>query len=286
MRSVKAFFKEYLSDFLREGCKIPGITEDFNVRTGTVTNCMEVESGEDTTFYATVHHLLAIEEEGQMFPLLFGGKYRFVCHGETGRIKSVMFDPEYVSGNTYLVRGTWLAAGFQTRSIPGEELQRKTRTIRGEELRRSPKRAESVEDVVYRFFWALDTVDGELFRETVSPDIRIERAGVNGDAYYLDGVSGAEAFLEQDKRYYAQNQYSVHIRRIDRADEKHASVTAWHLYPANTGNKHLGSANRYSQFYNEIIEMELAREKGWVIKNVRFRRKENTVPYGYEILEL
>lgn len=274
MRSVKAHFKEYLAKYLQGGCEIPGITEEFQVRTGTVTNCMEVESGEDTALYATVHHLLAIDEEGQLFYLLFGGKYRFVCHGDTGRIKSVTFDPEYVSGNTYLLRGTWLAAWLGRRSIPGKELRRKA------------QRAESVEDVVYRFFWALDTVDGALFWETVSRDIQIERAGVNGDSYYLDGVSGTEAFLEKDKRYYAQNQYSVHIRQIDRADGEHASVTAWHLYPANTGNKHLGSGNRYSQFYNEIIEMELVRENGWVIKNVRFRRKENPVPYGYQILEL
>lgn len=274
MRSVKLYFKEYLEDFLREDCKGLGITEDFNVRTGTITNCMEMEREGNTVLYATVHHLLAIDEKQQMFPLLFGGKYRFVCNAETAETESVTFDPEYIAGNTYLVRGTWLPAGLGTRKIQGEE------------LRRGARREETVEDVVYRFFWALDTLDGILFREVVSQDIQIERAGVNGDAYHLDGISGTEAFLRQDKDYYSQNQYSVHIRQIKRPDEGHASVTAWHLYPANTGNKHLGSANKYSQFYNEIIEMELVRENGWVIESVRFRRKENPVPYGYRILEL
>ena len=250
------------------------ITPDFNVRFSTITNCMEVPRGDRTVLFATVHHLYAIDENQELFPLVFGGKYRFVYNWKEDAPEEAAFDLEYLAGNTYLTRGSWLAPGERKRQITGEE------------LRAGADSVISPEETVYRFFWALDTEDEALFMENVSPDIQITRAGVDGDSYGMTNISETAAFMAEDKQYYSQNQYSVHIDRTEFADDTHAVVHALRLYPADTGNKHRGSQNKFSQFYNEIFTLELEKSDRWKVRRAVFKRKENPVPYGYRVLEL
>ena len=301
MRSCKPYFKNFLTALMEDGkaqeaekvkeCRLQmnmlrqaptvsefnktmSITPEFNVRFSTITNCMEVPRANKTILFATVHHLYAIDENQELFPLVFGGKYRFVYDWEKERAEEAAFALEYLSGNTYLTHGVWL---------PPE--QRK-RGINGKELRQEVYPAASVEDVVYRFFWAVDTMDEKLFAENAVSDIQITRAGADGGSYDMNGIAEAAAFLAKDKQYYSQNQYSVHIERTEFEDETHALIHALHLYPADTGNKHRGSQNKYSQFYNELLTLTLEKQDRWRIKNVMIKRKENPIPYGYQILEL
>ncbi len=248
--------------------------EEYNVRTAVMTNCMEIKEGEKSVLYATAHHLFAIDEQQQLFPFLFGGKYRFVLDEKGKAAEPVQFDLEYVSGNTILTMGKWLP------------LEKTFRLIDNRPLRRAGSLPDEPQQTVYRFFWAVDTMDAEMFRENVSKDIRIVRAGVDGDFYGMEGIGETEAFLQKDKSYYSQNQYSIHIEKVDYRDDRHVCIQARHLYPANTGNKHLGSQNKFSQFYNEILTLELEKEDRWRVRGAEFKRKENPVPYGYRTLEL
>lgn len=75
------------------------------------------------------------------------------------------FDLEYLSGNTYLTRGAWK---------PQHQTERQ---IGNRELRRAVYRADSVKDTIYRFFWAMDTMDEELFSENAAEEIQITRCG-------------------------------------------------------------------------------------------------------------
>jgi len=255
---------------LADALKVP---DDFQVRVSTVTNCMEIENENDTILFATVHHLLALDREQQIYPFLFGGKYRFVLDKTKKKIKDVWFDLEYLSGNTYLVRKQWMPLVQTKRIIPDEELQ----TEMGK---------DTPEESLYRFFWALDTCNEELLRAVSAENLQIVRAGVDGDSYECGGIEHAEAFMKRDKDYYSQNQYSIHVNSKEYANENEVVIHAFHLYPANTGNKHLGSQNKYTQFYNEIITARLEKGELWKVQSVEFRRKENPTPYGYEILEL
>lgn len=301
MRSCKSYFRDFLTslmcentgeetgqfrdlrikmNMLKEETTVSGfnqtmsVTPDFNVRFSTITNCMEVPRGDCTVLFATVHHLYAIDENQELFPFVFGGKYRFVYNWKEGAPEEAAFDLEYLAGNSYLTRGSWIPLGERNRQITGEE------------LRAGEDSGISLEGTVYRFFWALDTEDEALFRENVSPDIQITRAGVDGDSYGMTNVSQTAAFMAADKQYYSQNQYSVHIDRTEFADDTHAVVYALRLYPADTGNKHRGSQNKFSQFYNEILTLELEKSDRWKVRSAVFKRKENPVPYGYRVLEL
>lgn len=248
------------------------LSESFQTRISTITNSMEIESENKSILFATVHHLIAIDEKQQLYPFLFGGKYRLVMNWEIGKIEEVWFDLEYVSGNTWLIKDKWIPLAKTRRKLPDEELM--------------AEGGETIEGALFRFLWGLDTCNRKLVREFSVPDICIERAGVDGDSYECSGVNSLEDFMIKDKAYYSQNQYSIHINFIEMSEDTSAVATAYHLYPANTGNKHLGSHNKYTQFYNEIITAEMERELYWKIKKIGFRRKENPVPYGYEVLEL
>lgn len=248
------------------------LTEDFQIRISTITNSMVIEAENRSILFATVHHLIAIDEKQQLYPFLFGGKYRFVMNRENKKIEEVWFDLEYVSGNTWLIKDKWIPLAKTRSNLPNEELM--------------AGGGETIAGAIFRFLWGLDTCNGALAREFSATDIYIERAGVDGDSYGCSGIESLEDFMAEDKAYYSQNQYSIHIDTIEMSGENSATVTAYHLYPANTGNKHLGSHNKYTQFYNEMITLELERELSWKIKKIEFRRKENPVPYGYEVLEL
>ena len=135
MRSCKPYFKNFLTALMEDGkaqeaekvkeCRLQmnmlrqaptvsefnktmSITPEFNVRFSTITNCMEVPRANKTILFATVHHLYAIDENQELFPLVFGGKYRFVYDWEKERAEEAAFALEYLSGNTYLTHGVWL----------------------------------------------------------------------------------------------------------------------------------------------------------------------------------
>lgn len=248
------------------------LSETFQSRISTITNSMEIESENRSILFATVHHLIALDERQQLYPFLFGGKYRFIMNRESAKVEEVWFDLEYVAGNTGLIKDKWIPFSRLDRKLPETELM--------------AGGGETIEGALFRFLWGLDTCNRELAYEFSAPDICIERAGVDGDYYGCSGVNGLEDFMVKDKAYYSQNQYSIHIDSIEMSGDNSAVVTAYHLYPANTGNKHLGSHNKYTQFYNEIITVEVEKELYWKIKKIYFRRKENPIPYGYEVLEL
>lgn len=306
MEQIKNIFKQYLSAYMRNqwgGIKdwfdsdttmeystagsargygaitkklmIPDVT--FNVLTTTMTNSITKSKSQYTTLWCVVHHLHGIDVNNELFPLLYGGKYKFIWDFEKQKICSVQFDLEYEYGNTIWVSKYW-------------DLYEKTRyrrIIKNDGLYQIELESADIKTVVYKILWALDTLDQELLIQYSTNDVRITRAGVDGDSYCLFSHEQLSGFMEQEKRYFDQNQYSVSIKEIKEASNQRTSVTAFHLSPGKPGNKHLGSDTKYTQFYNEIIEMEFLQAEGsWKLTSMTITRKEIPIMYGYELIEL
>jgi|GEM_PF-1683346 len=262
-------------DAITKILRIPDVT--FHVLTTTITNTITKSESQYTTLWCIVHHLHGMEVNNALFPLLYGGKYQFVCDFEKQKICSVRFDLEYEYGNTILAAKCW-------------DLYEKTRLkriIKNDGLYQMERESADIKTVVYKILWALDTLDQELFIQYSTNDVKIIRAGVDGDSYCLFNHKQLSGFMEQDKQYFDQNQYSVSIKEIKEVSNQRTSVTAFHLSPGKPGNKHLGFDTKYTQFYNEIIEMEfLQAEYSWKLTGMTITRKEIPITYGYESIEL
>lgn len=246
--------------------KLPG--EPWEISTMTITNYIE----EGDHCIATFHHLCAKEEKNIFYPFVYGGK--IYLKGSETHLQKVYIDLEYEYGNTYIAKGIWklYAECKDKRSIPTSLFSLDSYRIK---------------DVVYKFFLALDQMDNNLFKSCITNDIVILRAGVNQDIYELRGIENSEDFLQKDKSYFDQNQYSVHLHEIKELDAHMIKVVAWHLSPGKPGNKQLSIQTKFTQFYNEIIDILIIKEGPvYKIKRAQFNRKETPVLYGYEYIEL
>lgn len=242
--------------------------ENINVSIITVTNYIE----QDDICIATFHHMHAIDDNQTLYPFIYGGKIFLKIKGHT--IQEINMDLEYEYGNTYLMKDNWnlYESGKENRYVSAEKLK---------------LNAYNVEEAVFKFFLALDVMDDNLLKANITEDIIIDRSGVNGDKYEYKGIGEAIQFMQEDKVYFDQNQYSLHFNSVNVLDDKVIHVNAWHLSPGKPGNKHIASHTKFSQFYNETIDIIVVKEDTYFkIQNVKFNRKENPVQYGYDYIEL
>lgn len=252
MTYIEQKFSDYLKRFANGGTKTRLPAEDFNVRDITVTNLINVD---DERLYADVHFLFGYDNGSEMFTTNLG--YRFFYQDD----ETVKTDLVYVAGNTYLFKDFQVITENTIDNSPLYDFQ-----IRNNK------------DLISVFAWALDTEDVRLLHRCCDENICIKRSGVNGDHYELEGLEKAADFIKQDKTYYKENMYSLVIEKED-VD----TILAYHLYPANTGNKHLGSNTRYVQFFNEDITFTIDDLK---ICKVIFKRKERPIVKRSQILYL
>ena len=251
MSDIRNRFESYLQRFA-DGKIVDLPADDFNVRDVTVTNLINVNS---ECLFAVVHFLFGYDDGSEMFTSNLG--YRFAYRDDD----HVSFDLDYLSGNTYLFKDFKVKKEKKIDNTPLYSFV-----------------PENNRDLIYLFAWALDTGDKKLLENCCKEDVRIYRAGVNGDHYEMNGLKDADIFMKKYKEYYFQNQYSLVIEREDENE-----VLAYHLYPANTGNKHLGSNTRYVQFFNEDVTFTIDQMK---IQNVIFKRKERPIVKRSRIISL
>ncbi len=251
MSRLERDFYTYLKNFA-DGQNIRLPADDFNVRDITVTNVLNVN---DEAVFADVHFLFGYDDGSEMFTTNLGYRFSYRNDEEVGK------DLVYLAGNSYLFREFHIS---EDKEIDNRLLHAFVPTD-GHEL-------------ISLFAWAMDTEDLELFRKCCSDDIFIRRAGVNGDHYELKGIADALSFIRKDKEYYRDNMYSLVIEK-----EGEGEILAYHLYPANTGNKHLGSNTRYAQFFNEDITFTISNHK---ICKVVFRRKERPIVKRQQLIVL
>lgn len=242
--------------------------DNINVSIITITNYIE----QDYFCIATFHHMHALDDNQTLYPFIYGGKISLKVRDNI--IQAIDMDLEYEYGNTYMMKDYWnlFEAGKKDRYVSCESLN---------------LYAYSAEEAVYKFFLSLDIMDEKLLQSNITDDIMINRVGVNTDVYKYIGVQGTLDFMKFDKEYFEQNQYSLHIHSIDFIDDCKTHMVAWHLSPGKPGNKHIASHTKFSQFYNEIIDIIVVKEGNcYKVQNVNFKRKENPVQYGYEYIEL
>lgn len=256
-------------------------SKEFATTFCTMTNVMEFCSGDDFTICATVHHFLSNEKRNELFPLLFGGKYMLRYDAVREKIIGIQFDLEYEFGNVWLVKDYFqLYAPKAVRLIDNRLL------LESQILPENPNDEEKIRNLIYRFFWALDTMDENLAGSCVAKTITIERDGVKNDKIRMTDSKNLLAFMEEDKDYYDMNQYSIRINHID-VEGEIAHIEAQHLSPHKTGNKHLNVSTKYNQFFDEDMSVECIKEEGeWKIGKVGVKRAADLVYIGYELLEL
>lgn len=242
MEIYNSKFKEYIEELADGKREIILPKNDFNVRDVTVTNVMETEK----SIYANCHFLFGYDDGSELFSTNLGYK---ICYLKTHEAKMDLY---YVSGNDYLFKDFKVT---------------KEKTIDNEPLLNFS--TNNNQDIISVFGWMMDTGDINLARKCCDPGIYIERAGVNGEIFVYDGIEKINDFLEFDCEYYKPRSYSLVVE-----SEKGNNVLAYHLFPANTGNKHLGSNTRYVQFFNEDVLFTISNNK---ISKVVFKRKERPI---------
>ncbi|MCR4634457.1 MAG: hypothetical protein K5648_10065 [Erysipelotrichaceae bacterium] len=252
MRKIEQEFFTYLEKLAngKGDLKLPA--DDFNVRDITVTNLINVN---EKILYGDVHFLFGYDDGSEMFTTNLG--YRFSYRND----EEVKKDLVYLSGNNYLFKDFRISEKSGIDNSPLYEYA-----------------VSNDRELVYLFTWAIDTEDSALFEKCCSDDVYIKRAGVNGDLYELKGKEGIEEFIRKDKAYYRDNMYSLVIEK-----ENDEQLLAYHLYPANTGNKHLGSNTRYAQFFNEDITFTTKDHK---ITKADLRRKERPIIKRQQLIVL
>lgn len=241
--------------------------EDINVSIITITNYLE----QDDFCIATFHHQHSIDKNNVLYPFIYGGK--IALHINNNIIKQIEMDVEYDFGNTYIMHNKWNTVNSDKR-----------RTLNINNLHPCSK---TIKEVVYKCFLGLDLNNEKLFKASLSENILINRAKVNGESYQLNGINNITKFLKEDNDYYEQNQYSLHIKSIENIDEDKVHVIAWHLNPGKPGNKHIASHTKFTQFYDEVIDIIIVKEESYYkIQRIDIKRKENPVLYGYDFIEL
>lgn len=239
-----------------------------NVNHLTFTNYIEGEN----VCIACLHHLIGIDEDKVLYPLLYGGKIKLVKEGE--ELKEIDFQLEYEYGNTFVTKNQW-------------KLYEETKNVSIITVNEIPFDSQDIKEAVYKFFLSLDLENEDLFKSVTTEDIQIQRNTENNYQYFLDGQADYKSFIAQDKNYYSQNQYSVLIRNCEKTENNEYKVEAWHLDPGRPGNKHLCNSTEYSQFFNEIIRILVIKDiDGYKVKKVTFKHKENPVLYGWTLMEL
>lgn len=238
-----------------------------NVDHMTFTNYIE----QDNECIACFHHLLAIDEDHEFYPFLYGGKIQLIQGNHA--LKEINMQLEYEYGNTYVVKDWW-------------KLYAETKNKQMIYVENLDGHAKNPKEALYKFFLAMDLKDVDLMKAVCAKDIEVIRKTENGTEYGMKNIEDCFSFIEKDKAYYEQGQYSIHIKSCDLIETGY-QIQAWHLDPGRPGNKHLCNATEFSQFFNEIIEAQIfLQNERYVIQRISFKHKENPVLYGWTLMEL
>lgn len=250
------------------------LPEEHNISNMVITNLIHRETDGHDMVWCHMHHMTGVYQSRQLFPLVYGGKLYFdICNN---RIKEIKFELGYEYGNTWAMNGNWR---FYEETKNMHLISTDVLWLAGE--------TRSLRDMVNQFFWSIDNMDKALFQKICSKDVEITKSGIDSSLYKINGVFDADSYLRFEKEFYAQNLYSIRIVDESDMDAYHKKITCWHLSPGRPGTKHYGTNTIYTQFYDEIIDVEFHMDKDcWKIGKVSFTSKSNQMEYSPKLLVL
>ena len=240
---------------------------NFNINMVTTSNRIGYTSKGKYIDALIAHHLIGFEENNELFPLLFGGKYVFVIDIKTEKIEKIFFVLEYQTENTSFVKTTWkLTNGFNdytsfsifNPNTALEFIKRETLNV-----------IETAIALSKLFFWCLDTQDKDFLLNVVSDDFKIVRDSNNENIYFQGNKTNLLDYISDTNQYFDFNQHSIKINKSENLGTE-IRILAQHLTPQRMGTKKINTLTKYHSFFDEDIEIVCSSaEQQLTIKSVK-----------------
>ncbi len=255
--------------------KALALNEDFTYRYNILSNLIDYKKEDTSVVICNVFHFLIKEYSsynvasatssvnGQVFPLVYGGKYKFIV--ENDKIKAVSFDLEAQMGNTYWAKKNWQWHLYdETKHDPRRVLLDETRTYEKTDEQQNIIRR------IYEFMLLVDTRQSDLFKQYVTEDgiysyRDATRQGMGISEDTRTRVSIMNLVNHIDDREY-QSHHSCRIIDV-KVDGDEAEVTLEMFEPTKLGYKHLFSNNVYQPYYNEQWKLKLVKKEDWIVSS-------------------
>lgn len=248
---------------------------NFDVTRVTTTNVLSYTKDHYEYIGLIAHHLVSFEKNNEMFPLVFGGKYVFKVNLHTNVIDKIAFVLEYQSENTIYVKGKWkLSTGQNDYSLLSEF---DTITV----LQNAMKEKD-LHSIVNLFFWCLDTGDFDILDKLCSEKFTVSRDKSVGHDRFTSDKKSLNKFMENTNQYYALNQNSIRINKINYGD--FISVTAQRLTPHRLGTKKLNSTTKYHSFFDEDISL-IINSQSLKLESADMKKAADVYYNGIKLLE-
>lgn len=254
--------------------------ETYDIRTVTTSNVMSYADGDNIVIALMAHFLIADEWKKYLYPLSFGGKFVFKIDATSSLIREIVYVQEYQVENTLYIRDWKLASRVADLSATKLfDLDKKMEEIQTEEG------VQKFEDLVKVFFWAFDQQDYTVLRSMASDNIHLLRYKTYSYGQFeTTGIDNINLFIEQNREYYAQDNFAITIRNIEK-DGDDVIVTASHLLPQRTGTKKLNVNTKYHSFYDEDITIRFILIDGsYQISDISMVKMADVQYNGYKLL--
>lgn len=274
------------------------IPESFDFRYNVISNVLEYKKEEYDIVIANVFHFLVKESKsynvnsatsyikGQVFPLIFGGKYKFYV--KDGLISKIYFDLDAQFGNTY-----WLkyVLGYK----PFEETAKETRKVKLDEGANITGKNDKdiIINKISELLLIADSVQPELVNDCATADSKYiyknstyaGRMNKEKEADLTKNKTMKE-FVETNKEEKQQNHHSYKMSALE-INGNEAQATLILFDPTKLGFKHFYLNTIYQLYFDEQWNVELIKiDEGWKVKTINKKPISKFEQLGYKTIEI
>lgn len=278
--------------------KVLTISEPFDFRYNVISNVLEYKKEEYDVVIANVFHFLVKESKsynvnsatsyikGQVFPLIFGGKYKFYV--KDGLIDKIYFDLDAQFGNTY-----WLkyALGYK----PFEETVKETRKVKLDDSVKFIEKDDRsiIINTISKLLLIADSVQPELVNDCATSNSKYvyKNSTYSGNMNKekeadLTKSKTMKEFIETNKEEKQQNHHSYKMSALEINGCK-AKATLIIFDPTKLGFKHFYLNTIYQLYFDEQWNVDLIKtDDGWKVETINKKPISKFEQLGYKTIEI
>ena len=250
---------------LKEKLRWKGNGTDINFAKYYVFNyvCFSEKDRAQTSFY--INGLVGIDDDDGFYPMNFGGKYAvsWTKWNDEWYMQSIRYVLDFIDQNNIFIRDWWnsINHNFYDGHNPTtiiSELDSPFRVIKHRE--ESLDDQEQIEELFYKYAWAIDTADFNLLYSVFTEDL-------DGQFHHSKGKGirhAVEMFIHL-RHKEATFQHTVSFQKIE-VKGNHAKALIYRHEPHRLGSKVLWKENKNVMFWTQKWENEFRKEDGkWKI---------------------
>jgi len=253
---------------------------NFEVKTVQVSGFLQYYDEANVHILLDAHNLVANENNTEIFPFLYGGKYIFSIN-ERGKIYKVDYNLMYISENTIYAQDFWDNHSLRIRKLKNNISIEKCISF----IYRQEAKSEIVKSLTKLFFHCIDSHEFSIISLMIAEKFEITRFKTMKLGIIKGNKENLEGFIKECNAYYDLDTYSIKINRILSEDEKYI-VHAQHLTPQRVGTKKLNVATKFHSFFDEDIILEFVEENNRILlENVKFDKNVDIHYNGFQVLD-